>query len=136
MIKKILLLFTVIVGIAACAQTSNAIINAKEAERIENTLASDDMKGRKAGTPDIDRAAGFIAAEFRKAGLQPVQGNNFLQSFSMVRPKLISAEAEINGQEIDGKNMVVITTGPEIKIDEKSGYEIQHITAGESLTTK
>ena len=46
------------------AQNIDAIINAKEAERIEKTLASDDMRGRKVFTPDIDKAADFIAGEF------------------------------------------------------------------------
>ena len=34
-------------------------------------LASDDFKGRKAGTPEYRRAAEYVAAEMRKAGLKP-----------------------------------------------------------------
>lgn len=34
-------------------------------------LASDDLKGRKAGTPEYRRAAEYVAAEMRKAGLEP-----------------------------------------------------------------
>ena len=34
-------------------------------------LASDELKGRKAGTPEYRRAAEYVAAEMRKAGLKP-----------------------------------------------------------------
>jgi hypothetical protein len=41
-------------------QHADAVINAKEVERIERTLSSDDMRGRRAFTPDIDKDADFI----------------------------------------------------------------------------
>ncbi|RYF97130.1 MAG: aminopeptidase, partial [Chitinophagaceae bacterium] len=50
------------------AQKINKIINAKEVGRIETILASDAMEGRRTFTPGIDKAADFIAAEFKKAG--------------------------------------------------------------------
>ena len=46
------------------------IINVSEVTRIENILAADDMKGRKTFSPEIDKAADFIANEFKTAGLQ------------------------------------------------------------------
>ena len=60
-------------------------------ERIERTLAADEMMGRKAFTPAADKAADFIAAEFKKAGLQTLNGSTgFRQDFVMVRTKFIS----------------------------------------------
>ena len=64
-------------------QKAEDVIHAKEVERIERVLAADDMRGRRAGSPEIDKAAAFIADEFKKAGLQPVQGNSYLQEFIM-----------------------------------------------------
>ena len=53
------------------AQTNiDDVINLKEVERIEKTLSSDDMRGRKIFSHDIDRAADFIANEFKKIGLE------------------------------------------------------------------
>ena len=52
------------------------IINVKEVERIEKTLSSDDMRGRKIFSQDIDRAADFIANEFKKIGLENLQPEN------------------------------------------------------------
>ena len=136
MMKKFFLLLFITVTIVACAQKQDEIINAREVQRIESVLASDEMRGRKAGTPDIDRAAAFIEDEFKKAGLQPFQGNNFLQQFSMLRPKMTSLKYEINGVDADTKNVIVITSEPDLKVNEKSGYEVQRIAAGENLFQK
>jgi hypothetical protein len=40
-------------------------------------LASDALKGRGNGTPELDEAAGYIAEQFRKAGLETLQGGYF-----------------------------------------------------------
>jgi Zn-dependent M28 family amino/carboxypeptidase len=136
MMKKSLVLLFIAASLFACAQKTDDVINAKEVQRIEATLASDDMRGRRSGTPDIERAADFIAAEFKKAGLQPWDGKVYRQEFSMLRPKMTSLKYEANGGEVDAKNIVVVTSEPEVKIDEKSGYEIQTIGAGENLLQK
>ncbi len=41
------------------------------------TLASPQFKGRGTGTPELDKAANFIAGQYKKAGLQPVAGSYF-----------------------------------------------------------
>jgi len=131
--KKVFLLCFITANVIACAQAQNDVINAKEVQRIESVLASDDMRGRRAGTPEIDKAAGFIADEFKKAGLQPLKENSFLQPFVMIRPRLVSVKAEIDKTEINARNIIVNTFEKEVKIDEKSGYDIQYIKAGQSI---
>ena len=44
-------------------------------------LASEELKGRGLGTPEIDQAANYIAEEFKEAGLQPL-GDSYFQKFS------------------------------------------------------
>ncbi len=113
------------------AQKTDYIINAKEAERIEKVLAADDMRGRKALSPEADKAASFIAAEFKQAGLQTWNGgDSYLQGFALVRPKFISASGTIDGKLLDQKNIVVITSQPELKMNQNSGYEKITIKAG------
>lgn len=46
-------------------------------------LASPDMKGRATGSPELERAAHYIAGQFRSIGLQPLQGKSYLQPFSV-----------------------------------------------------
>ena len=119
------------------AQNIDKIINAKEVERIEKTLASDAMRGRKTFTPDIDRAADFIAAEFKAAGLQTFNNNgSYRQEFAMVRTKFISASATFDGVGIDQKSIMVVTCQPQLKIDQGSGYEKASVKAGANLQTE
>ncbi len=47
-------------------------------------LASDDLQGRGNGTPGLEKAADYIAAEFKACGLQPAGGDgSFFQKFSV-----------------------------------------------------
>ena len=119
------------------AQKAESIINAKEVERIEKILSADDMEGRRAFTPGIDKAAAFIADEFKKTGLQTWNNSsNYLQSFAMVRPKFISAACTFDGVSVDTRDVIVVTSQPELKITEKSGYQTVTIAKGANLNTE
>lgn len=116
------------------AQKTDAVINAKEVHRIESVLASDAMKGRKIYSPEIDKAADFIAAEFNAAGLKPWNSSNsFRQEFVMVIPKQISLVANFNSTAFDPAKIIVVTSQPELTIDQSSGYETAIIKAGGNL---
>ena len=47
------------------------------------TLASAEMKGRGAGSPELERAADYIADELAKLGVEPVGEDGFFQSFTV-----------------------------------------------------
>ncbi|MGB8191346.1 MAG: M28 family peptidase [Chitinophagaceae bacterium] len=131
------LLLLVILAACTQAQSIDQIINPAETERIERILSSDEMMGRRPFTAGIDKAAAFIADEFKKAGLQPLTGQtSFLQTFTMVRPAFVSAKGNFDGTELDGKNIMVFTTKPSVTIDNKSGYEIVKITATDTFGAK
>jgi Zn-dependent M28 family amino/carboxypeptidase len=133
--KYFLASFVLFSAVVSQAQKPSGI-DPKEVERIERTLASDDMRGRRTGTPDIDRAANFIAEEFAKAGLKPLQGTSFLQSFVMVKPKLKDLKAKFEGSDIDVKQVMVITTQADLTINEKSGYATDAINKGDNIFMK
>ena len=47
-------------------------------------LAADDMKGRSSGSPELERAAEYIATQFKTAGLKPGgAGNDWFQPFDL-----------------------------------------------------
>lgn len=116
------------------AQDINKIINPKEVERIERTLSSDEMQGRNAFTPAIDKAAEFISSEFKATGLQTWNnGSSYRQEFSMYTPKFVSTSATLDGAAADNKSVIVITTQPNFKINEQSGYEKVYIKPGTNL---
>src|ERR1019366_7097894 len=47
-------------------------------------LASPRLRGRATGSPELEKAAAFIAGKFREFGLKPAAGKSFYQSFSVV----------------------------------------------------
>jgi len=59
-------------------------------------LSADDLQGRANGTAGLERAAEYIAAEFRGAGLEPAGGGNgFFQPFEIAAGLAIGAGNEL-----------------------------------------
>lgn len=105
------------------AQDIDKIINAAEVERIERILASDDMQGRKTFTPGIDKAAEFIAAEFKKSGLEYFKGlTGYLQPFTMNKTKFVFASGMLDNIPLEINNIIAVTTDTLLSINELSGY--------------
>jgi hypothetical protein len=46
-------------------------------------LASPGLKGRATGSPELEKAAAFIAARFERFGLKPADGRSFYQAFEV-----------------------------------------------------
>jgi hypothetical protein len=145
--KKIcsaLLLFAI--AVISCQRSNYAsksdadaikVIKQNEVERIERTLAADDMQGRRTGTPGIEKAADFISEEFKKIGLQTMNGQSgFRQQFTMVRPGSATVSAIFDKQKIEPQNILAITSSKDLKINNQSGFEKVYIKAGAVLNTE
>ncbi len=135
MFKKLLIsAFFFLELFSAGAQDINKIINAEEAGRIEKVLAADDMQGRKTFTPGIDKAADFIASEFKKAGLEFFNGaSGYRQPFSMVKAKFIAASGTVDGNAVPADNIIAVTITPSLKMDQSSGYTKVVLDSGANL---
>ncbi|MGF7075165.1 M28 family peptidase [Mucilaginibacter sp. 3215] len=82
--KLPLLLIALASATTACAQQNATamkyagLITADDAKKHLSILASDAFEGRETGKPGAEKAANYIAAEFKKLGLQaPVNGSYF-----------------------------------------------------------
>lgn len=134
MVKRyFVLLLLVQQGVFCEAQSIDKIINAKEVERIERILSADDMSGRKIYTPGIDKAAVFIADEFKKAKLKPVTGESYLQEFAMLRTNFVSAKGVINGKPLNPDDIAVISGQEELTITQVSGYKMKVVKSRDTL---
>src|ERR1700722_1732305 len=93
------------------AQEKDRIINPHSVLKTEQTLASDDMRGRATFSPDIERAADYIESRFKKAGLQTWNGSDsYRQPFVMVNTTPISAEAALDGSPLAETSIIPIVT--------------------------
>lgn len=91
----------------------NELIRSEEIEAHLSFLAADEMKGRNAGSPEIEIAANYIRANFKSHGLKPVAGAN--QYFQRVdQLKLLPATygvATIGDKEFKLKESLLIIDG-------------------------
>jgi Zn-dependent M28 family amino/carboxypeptidase len=60
-------------------------IESADLKRMVTYLASDELKGRNTPSPGLDMAADFIAAEFKKSGVKPGNGESYFQETEWTR---------------------------------------------------
>ncbi|MFD0795769.1 M28 family peptidase [Mucilaginibacter litoreus] len=139
-----------VVGLAisasACAQNPTAIkyanlISAADAKKHLSILASDEFEGRETGKPGAEKAANYIAAEFKRLGLQaPVNGSYFLNVPLSETSVNINA-FNINGQAFaNWKDFVFQGSTPDKKITATDivfvGFGTEEELAGTDLAGK
>ena len=131
--RYVILLISVFFTFSSPAQKINKLIKEKKVRSVLTTLAADDMQGRKPMTPGIEKAAAFIASEFAKAGLEPLDkaSGSFLQKFTMYRSEVKDQQVSINGTILDGQSCLFFPGAEELKWDNK-GAEMVYIKAGEN----
>src|SRR4051812_11263093 len=110
--KKVSLFITALaIGASACAQQNatavkyGKLITADDARKHLSILASDEFEGRETGKPGAEKAANYIAGEFKKLGLKaPVNGSYFfnvplVQSALKVSTFAVNGKAFVLGQD-------------------------------------
>ena len=86
--------------VAACTEPHE--FTETETTRILKTLSSDEMRGRRAFTPDIKKAEDFIASEFEKAGLSYLEGmDSYRQEFFLNEATVTESSVTLNGKTLD-----------------------------------
>lgn len=72
-------------------------------------LASDKLQGRNAGSPGHQRAAGYVAAQFKKAGLAPCgdAGLGYVQRVPLVSKQLVEAQSSLEAV-VSGKSRTLV----------------------------
>ena len=99
-IKKVSLVFLVVM--LCTSSMFSQKISKKTVKKHLYTLASDEMEGRKAGTPGIEKAAQYIENEFDKIGLTVFnEAEDFRQRFSKT----------IKGEDLDLFNVIGVLKG-------------------------
>lgn len=102
--KVTLLAFSTALAVNAFAQQNptamkyGKLISAEDAKRHLSILASDAFEGRETGKPGAEKAANYIAGEFKKLGLQaPVNGSYFFD-VPLVQNLLKVSAFTVNGK--------------------------------------
>ncbi len=99
---SLILFFGCCIKICQAQQLSQVELpSEKDVTRVETFLASDDLKGRKTFSPEIEKASDFIENEFRTAGLKPFFGKSYRQEFFMYSSVLHAGSLKIDGKAVE-----------------------------------
>jgi len=104
--------------VAAVAMTSAfssiaKIIPSEQVIKDITYLAGDDLKGRASFSPEIEKAADYIAKRFADIGLKPLASNkngSFLQSFTVHQIKPQALAVSLNNNDISNENLAIAST--------------------------
>jgi Zn-dependent M28 family amino/carboxypeptidase len=130
---RILYLFPLFACLRLSAQTQDTIFSATAVEAVEQSLASDAMRGRAVFTPDIERAADYIESQFRASGLKTWNGSaSYRQPFTLVRAKLLSISGSVDNLKLTTDNTIIISAAEHIRIS-TGDVKKEWIHAGEDL---
>jgi Peptidase family M28 len=129
-------------GVAPEMQEALGAIQASSLREDLKFIASDELAGRDSPSPGLDRAADYIAAQFRRAGLEPGAGDSYFQTASMLVAEPDYSNFDLKLSDGDrrfaaGPKDVVLTSGaaldfknePIFKLDPGDEALVQHLTA-------
>lgn len=134
-IKKWLILGAgLLAALPVYAQQADSLIRESEVSRIENALAADSMRGRRAFTPDIARAAQLIDTRFRQIGLDSLPGDQgYRQSFAYSYRQWAEVELRIDGVAVADTDVILWSTHPAIHWSDKDSLRIVRVAKDADL---
>ena len=120
------------VGTAQAASSPTSDLSASRYLDDVKFLASDAMQGRGNGSPELEKAADYIAEQFRKAGLQPAGDNGtFFQSFEVTTGTSFGAKNELS---VAGAALKIDDAFVPIAFSDTAAFDGPMIFAGYGIT--
>lgn len=121
----------------------NHISAASLRERLK-FISSDELEGRNTPSPGLDRAAAYIAAQYRKAGLEAIGDDGYFQTANWVQlarnPKTFSLTINSAGQTVNAQPAHVsfpfpgalsLRDVPLVKVDFANARSLEALTASD-----
>lgn len=95
--------YIIVLGAAIlCAAPRDASFSAERYLDNIKYLASPELKGRESGSPELEKAAQFIAAQFKADGLKTLDGRSYLQAFEVTTSAKLGRDSSFDVTE-EGK---------------------------------
>src|SRR5690348_13709143 len=73
-----------IIFIAVCCYAQSARVDPSLYLDDVKFLASQELRGRASGSPELEKAAAFLVSKYREFGIRPVPGQDYLQPFAIL----------------------------------------------------
>ncbi len=110
-------------------------IDANRYRETVKTLSAADMKGRGTGSPELEKAARYIAGQFEKAGIPPAAGASYFQRFTVTtnaKPGEKNSLLWTNGET--KTNLAPLTEFIPFNFSGNGSHEGQVVFAGYGIT--
>ena len=100
-------------------------------------LASPELKGRATGSPELEKAASYIASQFQSFGVKPADGKSYQQAFSTTVGAKLGANNQLLAEE-SGRNVLLkVKTGfIPFSFSSTGKFTGQAVFAGYGITAK
>ncbi|MBC5775110.1 M20/M25/M40 family metallo-hydrolase [Pontibacter sp. KCTC 32443] len=133
--KNLVLLPAILLCVSGGVSAQNLkSISQEKATRIVKTLSADDMQGRASFTPGGEKAADFIASEFKKTKLKYLPGaNSYKQTFKVYRVTPTKLQVKLNGETITEDKLFASTTHKDLNWQVTSNRKIVTITESDDI---
>jgi len=118
------------------SQKKDHIVETSFIERVLHGLASDDMRGRHAFTPDAERAADFIANEFKEIGLKPYEGTSYKQNFVMNKISREESAISFNQKNLESNSFLILGNAKSLTWNPSSMIKTGTITKADDFSKK
>jgi hypothetical protein len=98
-------------------------------------LASEELRGRGTGTPELDKAAQYIAERFREFGLRPAGTSGFYQSFQVTTNARLGKGNSLSYSTPAGKGKAQFESGfVPLNLSSKGSVSGELVFAGYGIT--
>lgn len=136
--KKVFILgISILLGInSSFGQQNGNIVELKFIERVLNGLASDEMRGRHAFTPDAERAADFIANEFKEIGLKTYENNSYKQSFVMNKVSRVGESITLDKKTLAKDDFLILGNATKLSWNQGSKIKTGKISKSDDFAKK
>src|SRR5438093_6583616 len=127
-------LHSFVVAVPRTPRAANVIRDLSASRYLEHVkyLASDEMKGRGDGSPELDKAADYIASQFRLWSLRPMGDNGtYFQHFGITTGAQTGAKTAL---EVNGTNLKINEDFVPIPFSSTAEFEGPLIFAGYGIT--
>lgn len=92
-------------------------IEIKDAQKILGYLAGPECQGRGTGQPGFQKAAEFVAKQFKAAHLKPLgDDGTFFQNAIFYRPSIWEAKLTVGGKGVDRKHFSLTASGADVDL--------------------
>lgn len=136
-LSKISVLSFLLLGTVSSLSHAQEIADTTYLSTLLNTLASDEMRGRSALSPeDIGKAADVISNEFQRIGLTPYAEENFRQSFELNKMSVANQKISINDKDLSTDKFLVFGYPESIAWNAASNIATNNIVATDDFSQK